>query len=116
VAQLNSASDYGSEGCRFESCRGHLRIKRKLASLGCQFFYACFRRKLACARIKGIKKGAAKQRLFFLDLDYGAQRKTRDEVEGNPQYIISRTIIVQTTPHKKAKKANPNKPSFCNNQ
>ena len=23
VAQLNSASDYGSEGCRFESCRGH---------------------------------------------------------------------------------------------
>ncbi len=28
VAQLNSASDYGSEGCRFESCRGHfLKIK-----------------------------------------------------------------------------------------
>nr|AOE12718.1 hypothetical protein [uncultured bacterium] len=24
VAQLNSASDYGSEGCRFESCRGHI--------------------------------------------------------------------------------------------
>src|SRR5690606_35579906 len=23
VAQLNSASDYGSEGCRFESCHGH---------------------------------------------------------------------------------------------
>ena len=23
VAQLNSASDYGSEGYRFESCRGH---------------------------------------------------------------------------------------------
>ncbi len=116
VAQLNSASDYGSEGCRFESCRGHLRIKRKLASLGCQFFYACFRRKLACARIKGIKKGAAQQRLFFLDLDYGAQRKTRDAVEGNLQYTISSTIIVHTTPQRKAKKANPNKPSFCNNQ
>ena len=24
VAQLNSASDFGFEGCRFESCRGHL--------------------------------------------------------------------------------------------
>ena len=23
VAQLNRASDYGSEGYRFESCRGH---------------------------------------------------------------------------------------------
>ena len=23
VAQLNSALDYGSRGCRFESCRGH---------------------------------------------------------------------------------------------
>jgi hypothetical protein len=33
----------------------------------------------------GVKKlRAAKQRLFFLDLDYGAQRKTRDAVEGNP--------------------------------
>ena len=25
VAQLNRASDYGSEGLRFESLRGHLR-------------------------------------------------------------------------------------------
>ena len=25
VAQLNRASDYGSEGCRFESCIGHYR-------------------------------------------------------------------------------------------
>jgi len=65
---------------------------------------------------KGIKKIVAKQRMFFLDLDYGAQRKTRDVVEGNPQYMISSTIIVQTTPQTKAKKANPNKPSFCNNQ
>ena len=29
VAQLNRASDYGSEGYRFESCRGH-KIKKKL--------------------------------------------------------------------------------------
>ena len=27
VAQLNSASDYGSEGCRFESCHRHKMIK-----------------------------------------------------------------------------------------
>lgn len=25
LAQLNRASDYGSEGCRFESCRSHLK-------------------------------------------------------------------------------------------
>jgi hypothetical protein len=65
----------------------------------------------------GVKKlRAAQQRLFFLDLDYGAQRKTRDAVEGNPQYMISSTIIVQTTPQTKAKKANPNNPNLCNNQ
>ncbi len=35
VAQLNRASDYGSEGCRFESCRSH--EKRK-----CQFAHSLF--------------------------------------------------------------------------
>ena len=35
-------------------------------------------------RKKGIKKDVVtKERMFFLDLDYGAQRKTRDAVEGN---------------------------------
>gem|GEM_PF-2711681 len=29
VAQLNRASDYGSEGYRFESCRGHHKKKRR---------------------------------------------------------------------------------------
>ena len=29
VAQLNRASDYGSEGYRFESCRGHHQQKRR---------------------------------------------------------------------------------------
>ena len=28
VAQLNRASDYGSEGYRFESCRGHKEFER----------------------------------------------------------------------------------------
>ena len=37
VAQLNSASDYGSEGCRFESCRGHLKQKVHYASNGFLF-------------------------------------------------------------------------------
>ena len=31
VAQLNRASDYGSEGYRFESCRGH---KKKSQAAG----------------------------------------------------------------------------------
>ena len=35
VAQLNRASDYGSEGYRFESCRGHKKDKQKCLS----FFY-----------------------------------------------------------------------------
>ena len=29
LAQLNRAFDYGSKGCRFESCRGH-KIKRSI--------------------------------------------------------------------------------------
>ena len=33
VAQLNRASDYGSEGYRFESCRGHKGVLRN------SFFY-----------------------------------------------------------------------------
>jgi len=38
----------------------------------------------------GVKKlRAAHQRLFFLDLDYGAQRKTRDAVEGNPDLLVN---------------------------
>ncbi len=32
VAQLNSASDYGSEGYRFESCRGHTQQKNRYFS------------------------------------------------------------------------------------
>ncbi len=28
VAQLDSATDYGSVGCRFESCRGRLKVAR----------------------------------------------------------------------------------------
>jgi len=34
----NSASDYGSEGYRFESCRGHLRINKKRVPKGTRFF------------------------------------------------------------------------------
>ena len=37
VAQLNRASDYGSEGCRFESCRSH---KKRLSVFQITFF--CF--------------------------------------------------------------------------
>jgi hypothetical protein len=34
VAQLNRAFDYGSEGYRFESCRGHKEIPCKLQFAG----------------------------------------------------------------------------------
>ncbi len=34
VAQLNSASDYGSEGYRFESCRGHIKQKPIAEAMG----------------------------------------------------------------------------------
>ena len=36
VAQLNRASDYGSEGCRFESCRSH--DKEDITSCDVLFF------------------------------------------------------------------------------
>ena len=36
VAQLNRASDYGSEGCRFESCRSH--SKEDITSRNVLFF------------------------------------------------------------------------------
>ena len=43
----------------------------------------------------GVKKlRAAQQRLFFLDLDYGAQRKTRGEVKGNS----ARTALIPKQP------------------
>ncbi len=31
VAQLNRASDYGSEGYRFESCRGHKKTGKNIS-------------------------------------------------------------------------------------
>ena len=37
VAQLNRASDYGSEGCRFESCRSHKQEKRTLRKVKSSF-------------------------------------------------------------------------------
>jgi hypothetical protein len=39
VAQLNSASDYGSEGYRFESCRGHLKINKMRVPEGTRFLF-----------------------------------------------------------------------------
>ena len=39
VAQLNRASDYGSEGYRFESCRGHKKIKSAENQLFSVLFY-----------------------------------------------------------------------------
>ena len=36
LAQLNRASDYGSEGCRFESCTNHTSQPIKVG-----FFHAC---------------------------------------------------------------------------
>lgn len=32
VAQLDRAFDYGSKGCRFESCPGYLAIKFEIAN------------------------------------------------------------------------------------
>ena len=39
VAQLNSASDYGSEGYWFESSRGHKAKWRQLKTIGAIFFH-----------------------------------------------------------------------------
>ena len=44
VAQLNRASDYGSEGCRFESCRSH--SKEDITS--CNVLFFCYIRIIFC--------------------------------------------------------------------
>ena len=38
LAQLNRAFDYGSKGCRFESCRGH-KEKAECCAQHSAFFY-----------------------------------------------------------------------------
>ncbi len=40
VAQLNRASDYGSEGYRFESCRGHFKRDAKQLTINCLAFFS----------------------------------------------------------------------------
>ena len=39
LAQLNRASDYGSEGCRFESCRSHTKKRNKSSDCSSSFLY-----------------------------------------------------------------------------
>ena len=46
VAQLNRASDYGSEGYRFESCRGHFKRDAKQLTINCLAFFL-----LTCCQI-----------------------------------------------------------------
>ena len=45
VAQLNRASDYGSEGYRFESCRSHNRAKENFTLCRVLFFVCPIRNK-----------------------------------------------------------------------
>ena len=57
VAQLNRASDYGSEGCRFESCRSHkafpkglhkkLNLEKRMLIVNILFFLVCSARALS---------------------------------------------------------------------
>ena len=46
MAQLNRASDYGSEGYRFESCRGHFKRDAKQLTINCLAFFL-----LTCCQI-----------------------------------------------------------------
>ena len=39
LAQLNRAFDYGSKGCRFESCRGHQDKTLNFGKLSVFYFY-----------------------------------------------------------------------------
>jgi hypothetical protein len=67
VAQLNRASDYGSEGYRFESCRDHKVFATK--SQGLFYFGACrlagkcgkIKKTRAAKRIKALRKVNAKR-------------------------------------------------------
>ena len=43
LAQLNRVSDYGSEGCRFESCMGHKQNQNDIFKFTCEcrFIFVC---------------------------------------------------------------------------
>ena len=68
VAQLNSASDYGSEGSRFESWRGHL--KQKVRSESCGLFLFHGKAELA-QTFGGKQKNTARQRCGFCIFTWG---------------------------------------------
>ena len=82
VAQLNSASDYGSEGSRFESWRGHLSMKSSPEKAG--FFFS--NEAQACLQAEVSKEKVASQGLGAFHVDYGAARKT-ERSEGNPAAV-----------------------------
>ena len=50
VAQLNRASDYGSEGYRFESCRSHKKRKPSSITVGWFFTTTCLQPPLPTQR------------------------------------------------------------------
>ncbi len=79
MAQLNSASDYGSEGYRFESCRGHL--KQKVRTIVRTFLF--FAKAERSSKLGEKQKSATSRRggaTFYFQA--GAQRKG----EANPVF------------------------------
>jgi hypothetical protein len=76
VAQLNSAPDYGSGGCKFESCRGHYKQKVYYESNRLFYFYktskACF-----CKESENKKAAAEGGWTFYL------QKRIQKDTEGN---------------------------------
>ena len=64
VAQLNSASDYGSEGCGFESRRGHYKQKVHYPSNGFFDLRKDGKPRLSDLEVKLKKHGKAMEFLF----------------------------------------------------
>ena len=81
VAQLNSASDYGSEGCRFESCRGHLKRKPCIKMQGFVFWE---RRKIFFRKRTKMTKPQ-----HFSDACLHFQERVQRITRGNPIGITS---------------------------
>ncbi|WP_209310199.1 hypothetical protein, partial [Salinimicrobium oceani] len=85
-----SASDYGSEGYRFESCRGHL--KHKIRSESCGFF--CFSAKPGLPEaLEKSTKTQRRQAMWILYFQVGT-------LSGTAKLILSRSLKAQNPQRK----------------
>ena len=94
VAQLNRASDYGSEGWGFESLRNHRKTFSKSAKAADFLFYSTLQKNHAqpADMLRSAVLYSAKARK-----DEGAKGKHREAVSCFRPFVPSRYFVIDTT-------------------